>query len=880
MEDPRTPAPSKHSLGFAGVLSVWCLAACAAGAGGGTPPHSPRVDQFGDLLPEGAVARLGTGRWRLHESMLAFSPDGRYAIATGETTRLVDATTGKVMRAFPLNSSGACFNADSRTVMLSVGEGTCWLNVETGKIVRKAVIDASRWSASGRHAVGLQKANSGSWYYLVWDTARAKELCRFDPGDDCTLSADGSLLAVRYSGEIGVFGAANKMPVCRWRSVEADAGRTPNARIILFLPDGKTLAATEAQRVRLWDPVTGRPKVLGKLPSVLVTANDHPVTLAASPDGRHLAAGSANGALYIWDVKAGTLRHTLPDAGKGLPVYTLNFTADGKRLVSQAHLFPSARVWDVASGKELTSTAVAASGITALAFSPDGKTIATDSYLPVGPPPRLDPVLLWDATTGKLVHRLGGEGINMARSFAWLPDGKGLITTWERTGQIWSVAGDTARLRAQFPSLAGKVGRGPIYQRWTPCCPSEGTAVVLFAGDVRGVVRRPGRLGGDLPDYWTMIGIADVRTGRVQQSFRIQSRTLSKLCLSPDRRLLAAVGGPPDGSVASRWLMAWELKRGAELFHADVPASYVCEHLAFSADSRAVLWTGAASFGSGREHAFRVFEIASGRARASFLHRADRDRVSSGAIARDDLAAVTNGPAVCLFDPLTGKELGRLETGQSSVGPMAFSPEGKRLACAHGDTTALIWDVARFAPAPAKLRVKEGEVARLWADLASPDAVVALRAIRQLVRAADQAVPYLSGRLQPASDPGGKIQPLLAQLDSDHFAQRQQAERELLGLADLAEPSLRTAARESPSPDVRRRAERLLAKLEVKKEHGPRVLAGEPLRQWRAVEVLERIGTPDARHVLEHLTTGGPHAVLTREARAAVQRLTRRSGAR
>ncbi|MBV8614227.1 MAG: hypothetical protein JOY66_10715, partial [Acetobacteraceae bacterium] len=67
----------------------------------------------------------------------------------------------------------------------------------------------------------------------------------------------------------------------------------------------------------------------------------------------------------------------------------------------------------------------------------------------------------------------------------------------------------------------------------------------------------------------------------------------------------------------------------------------------------------------------------------------------------------------------------------------------------------------------------------------------------------------------------------------------------------------------------RRRIDDLLAKIE---QHAP---TPEELRACRGIEVLERIGTPPARAVLEALADGAESAVLTREARLALARLTR-----
>ena len=57
---------------------------------------------------------------------------------------------------------------------------------------------------------------------------------------------------------------------------------------------------------------------------------------------------------------------------------------------------------------------------------------------------------------------------------------------------------------------------------------------------------------------------------------------------------------------------------------------------------------------------------------------------------------------------------------------------------------------------------------------------------------------------------------------------------------------------------------------------GPPRLSGEDLRALRAVEVLEKVGTPEARQVLEDLARGDPAAALTREARASLDRLGKR----
>ena len=96
---------------------------------------------------------------------------------------------------------------------------------------------------------------------------------------------------------------------------------------------------------------------------------------------------------------------------------------------------------------------------------------------------------------------------------------------------------------------------------------------------------------------------------------------------------------------------------------------------------------------------------------------------------------------------------------------------------------------------------------------------------------------------------------------------REKAQEELQNLGDLAEPALRRTLDNKPTLEVRRRVQALLERL-----RGP-VKGPELLQALRAVAVLEDIGTPKARRLLQELANGAPEARLTREARASLRRL-------
>jgi hypothetical protein len=109
----------------------------------------------------------------------------------------------------------------------------------------------------------------------------------------------------------------------------------------------------------------------------------------------------------------------------------------------------------------------------------------------------------------------------------------------------------------------------------------------------------------------------------------------------------------------------------------------------------------------------------------------------------------------------------------------------------------------------------------------------------------------------------------MGQLDSDDFEVRERATRELEKLEGTVEETLRQAIERSASTEVRTRAKAILAKLDPGRT--PAIV-----RQLRAIELVERIGTPSARRLLATVAGGAPGVRLTHAARAALECLERR----
>jgi HEAT repeat protein len=164
-------------------------------------------------------------------------------------------------------------------------------------------------------------------------------------------------------------------------------------------------------------------------------------------------------------------------------------------------------------------------------------------------------------------------------------------------------------------------------------------------------------------------------------------------------------------------------------------------------------------------------------------------------------------------------------------------------------------------------------VTAAWADLASTDAQAAYRAINVLGAAPGLSLPLLRERVLPDSAPDGKqVARWLAQLGGEDFEERQRATKELARLGEQAEAELRRFLASNPPLEARRRAEELLDQL-------ARPLTDpEWLRRLRAVETLERIGTAEARGLLQTLAEGAAASRITRESKASLDRLNRWPG--
>jgi hypothetical protein len=311
------------------------------------------------------------------------------------------------------------------------------------------------------------------------------------------------------------------------------------------------------------------------------------------------------------------------------------------------------------------------------------------------------------------------------------------------------------------------------------------------------------------------IAVWDIGTGDILVRLSSRSR-VERLVFSPDGKMLASCANI-DGKP-----LLWDVATGRELRPlAGAPTLY---DVAFSPDGR---WLAGA--GADKDQKVHVWETATGLEVRSF----------TGHI----------GPVMSV----------------------AFSPDGRTLASGGGDSSVLLWDLTGQMSEGRLRRVKwtQAELEQRWRDLSSSDGLRAMQALWDLASSPEQAVTLLRERVKPvqAAD-ARRVEQLLRDLESEDFDTRNKATAELEQIAEGAEPALRKRLAERPALETR---QRILQALEAAN-------SCDRIRTLRAVQILEYIATPETKQLLGEWTKGVPTARLTREAKAALERLRPSAG--
>jgi WD40 repeat protein len=504
------------------------------------------------------------------------------------------------------------------------------------------------------------------------------------------------------------------------------------------------------------------------------------------------------------------------------------FSPDGKTVSSVCDCQELAiRLWDTATGRERALPDAHRRSILGLAFSPDGTLLASASSDQT--------VRLWHTANGKLLRPPLAHPDRVAE-VAFAPNGRILASgAFDGRARLWDLATGQA-LRS---------------------LPIQGDTIKALA------FRRDGQALAILTQSRT--ALCSVEHGAESGHWE----GAAMLALAPDGRTQLV---RYERTVAETEVQVLEFqhllptsKLGNGLQFRPPPQAGV-QHAAYALDARRLATAGAGHVS--------IWDTATGRELHRFNVPPSAEQILMLSPDGKFVALVLDGRTIRLFEAATGQALGILSGHQDAITCLAFAPDGRSLVSGSKDSSVLLWDLSQgqCCPPRAGSRPTAQELEALWTDLGSNSAPQAQAALWRLVAVPEQAVLLLRAHLRsvPAFDPQHLAQ-YLADLDSPRFARRQQATKALEQLGERVELELRKVLDEHPSLEVRQRVENLLSKLTSL------TLSPEQLQSLRALSVLERIGTPAARQVLQMLAAGPAGSRLTREAVGSLDRLKKLS---
>jgi WD40 repeat protein len=787
-------------------------------------PAKPKLDRFGDPLPEHALCRFGTVRFRNPGAIngTALSTDGKTiaTVSSRGVLRLIDTATGQArltLRDKALNQGfgdGQCvlsFSHDGKAFLTAAGK---LLDTSTGKEMKQFPVANGLGHGATFSPDGKQVALTGINESVFSDAATGKELYRVArSGYWLAYSRDSRIIAL--PGMPAPPGATDKTI----RIAEAATGNVirnfDSAADVLaaaFAPDNKLVAvAGKDHNVRLFEVGSG--KEVRFLTHKL--AEDKFTTMAFAPDGKTLAVGATNANIYLWD----------PASGKGLGqleahtwwITGLFFSPDSKTLYSTSW-DETVRRWDVASRKEIRSGGDETLDQGRMARSPNGKLLATSGAD--------GQVCIWEAMTGRRLHTLRGHGPGVF-DLAFSPDGKRLGSCGKDMSiRLWDV-------RAGKELYVVHCENGPReHGRVHAVAFSPNGKLIAAANDSKGVVH-----------------VLDSETGK--RTLELPHKGPATVAFSPDGKELATGGW--DHQVLIR-----DVATGKQLRTLGI--GQIVDSVAYSPDARLIA-TGHHS------KPICLWDAATGNLVREL--KTTEEVIWVVAFSPDGQLLASGGTdgIIRIWDVATGKEVIQRQGHEFWVMSLAFSPDGRTLASGGYDGVSYLWDMRpKSLPRPA------GGAAALWDELGDDDPVKVYETIWALADLPEESLRLANSRLRPkrTKPDNERVRQLIADLDSDEFAKREAASQALAKLGDAIEPGLREALAKAETAEPRRRLEALLARLR-------RELSGEELRQIRAVSVLEMIGNDRAANLLRALADDASGGPVPRQAKAALERLARRA---
>jgi eukaryotic-like serine/threonine-protein kinase len=599
-----------------------------------------------------------------------------------------------------------------------------------GKMLASA--DVRRSEQSAQNAIRLWDPTSGKLLRILDDHTASK----------LVFSADGGRLAAAMGESVAIWDTKTFARILQFPAVESPRGVLD----VALSPDGALLATAGQDRwVRIWNSTDGR------LVRGVQLVGWMPTSVDFSPDGRVVLAddstGPGQGGFSLWDAKTGRQLRRIP--ALGMTIYDARFSPDGSLIVASGE---EIRGWKADTGEEVFALRGIHGVATNFAFRPDGSAIAfPDIAFPVDDVAvgRVNNAIhIYDLKSRREVLSYPGHA-GIIPSLAYSPDGRSLASAGgDEVVRLWdtSVDQEMLTLNAVNGGMVSDLAFGQGGTTVTALSQPTFFASSIQVWDAihgRELAAIQAKSGGRLitmalsPDGHTvatggddgLIRVWDLKTQAERRTLAGHSGWVQHLAYSPDGKILASTQTYVDvsqfgGSRPSNLVVAetqevhlWDPATGQPLGRLPVPPMPTRENkslvIGFSHDG--IFLVGVYPNG------VIAFWDMRGRSLARTLVVADL-KGSGFALSPDGSRFVTVGErnSVTIRDSSSGRKVRTLRGHEGPVRALAFSPDGKTLATASVDGTVKLWN-PDFEQERLTLRGHSGAV---YAIAFSPDGAV------------------------------------------------------------------------------------------------------------------------------------------------------------
>jgi WD40 repeat protein len=516
----------------------------------------------------------------------------------------------------------------------------------------------------------------------IWDTAAGKLVTTFPEQNVVSLAftTDGQLLAVGGQDRVAVWHVETKREVfsldealARFRVGFARQGTL----LALGLHSGQRNFGKDGGRAEIWEYRTGTMK--WRFP-------DAGGNIALSPDGDQLATGNMHQAISIWDLATGKRIQSLEAGG----VADMAWSPDGLTLAT-CYSTPGteARLRDVASGKLRVVLTNQAHKASCLAFSPDGKSLASGGADQT--------IRVWDPVTGQQIRQFKGHGKGVI-SLAYSGDGQMLASgSKDTTAMLWNVN--------QMPRLTvvSNVTSHPCFSRDGQLVAAGIDGNMVAVWDVSSFDLKE-RFAGALDAIAFLKDGRALLTRSTNDSLRIYGMTGQ----TPGEPIPDGAGRTigfapvlsPDGQIVASGLnngtLTFSDARTGDLL-STIPHAFASNifQIVFSKNGR-LLATAGRELEDGRPPAAKVWDAVTHNHNLVKTLIGHTETVLGAVFSPDDKTLATSSAdnSIKFWDTATWTEILPSLDQKDHIISVAYSPDGKRLASASTDGIVKIWNVA------------------------------------------------------------------------------------------------------------------------------------------------------------------------------------------